>query len=178
MEEREGVRVGVLTASDRSAAGLRADRAAEVVGEVLATIGWAIAEYRVVPDERELIAAALREMAASGLALILTTGGTGLGPRDVTPEATADVIDRPVPGLGELMRQAGRQFTPRAALSRATAGIRGRTLIINLPGSPRGVRENLETLREVLPHALEVLAGQVTDCARPDGAAEPSGGSG
>jgi molybdenum cofactor synthesis domain-containing protein len=166
--------VGILTASDRSAAGARADRSAEVVGEVLATMGWSVAEYRVVPDERAVIAAALREMAASGLALILTTGGTGLGPRDVTPEATADVIDRPVPGLGELMRQAGRQFTPCAALSRAIAGIRGRTLIINLPGSPRGVRENLEALREVLPHAVEVLAGEVTDCARPDHRTEPA----
>jgi len=169
------VKVGVLTASDRSAAGARADRSAEVVSEVLATMGWSVAEYRVVPDERELIAGALREMAASGLTLILTTGGTGLGPRDVTPEATADVIDRAVPGLGELMREAGRHFTPRAALSRAIAGIRGRTLIVNLPGSPRGVRENLESLREVLPHALEVLAGGVTDCARPDRPAELSG---
>jgi molybdenum cofactor synthesis domain-containing protein len=149
-----------------------------VVGEVLADVGWTVEEYRVVPDERERIADALREMAASGLSLVLTSGGTGLGPRDVTPEATADVIDRPVPGLGELMRQAGRQFTPRAALSRAIAGIRGRTLIINLPGSPRGVRENLGAILEVLPHAMEVLAGEVTDCARPEGAGEPADPSG
>ncbi len=166
------MRVGVLTASDRSAAGVRPDRSGEVVGEVLAAVGWTVEEYRVVPDERERIADALREMAASGLALILTSGGTGLGPRDVTPEATADVIDRPVPGLGELMRQAGRQFTPRATLSRAIAGIRGRTLIVNLPGSPRGVHENLGAILEVLPHAVEVLAGEVTDCARPDSTAK------
>ncbi|MDQ7793572.1 MAG: MogA/MoaB family molybdenum cofactor biosynthesis protein [bacterium] len=161
------VKLGVLTASDRSAAGDRPDLTAGVIRELVQAAGWEVTDYRIVPDDRRRIAAALRHMADSGLSLVLTTGGTGLGPRDVTPEATADVIERPVPGLGELMREAGRRSTPRAALSRALAGIRGRTLIVNLPGSPRGARESLESLLEVLPHALEVLAGEVTDCGHP-----------
>lgn len=161
------VRVGLLTASDRSAAGERPDRTAEVIREMVETLGWEVTDYRVIPDERDQIAAALRHMADTGLGLVLTTGGTGLGPRDVTPEATADVIERSVPGLGELMRETGRRSTPRAALSRALAGTRGRTLIVNLPGSPRGARESLAPLLEVLPHALEVLAGEVADCGRP-----------
>jgi molybdenum cofactor synthesis domain-containing protein len=158
------VRVGLITASDRGAAGTRRDRTAEAVREVLAVTGWEVERYEVVPDERPQIVAALLRMVASGLHLVLTTGGTGLGPRDVTPEATAEVVERTVPGLAELMRQAGLRSTPRAALSRAIAGTRGSTLILNLPGSPRGARESLESLIEVLPHALELLAGRVVDC--------------
>jgi len=115
----------------------------------------------IVPDEREVIAATLLAWADQvGLDLVLTTGGTGFSPRDVTPEATLDVIERQTPGLAEAMRAASLRVTPHAMLSRAVAGIRGRTLIVNLPGSPRAVRENLETILPALPHAIELLQGQ------------------
>lgn len=121
---------------------------------------FAVAGRTIVPDDREAIAAELVRLADGGETdLVLTTGGTGFGPRDVTPEATASVCERMVPGLGELMRLEGFKRTPRAVLSRAVAGIRGRTLVINLPGSPRAVRECLEAIVDLLPHAVEMLHG-------------------
>lgn len=156
--------VGILTASDAGARGEREDVSGATIRELVESIGGQVVDYRIVPDEVERIAAALREWADErGLDLILTTGGTGLSPRDVTPEATRAVLDREVPGLAEAMRAAGLKQTPRAMLSRAVAGTRGHTLIVNLPGSPKGVRESLGAILEVLPHAIEILQARPTD---------------
>ncbi|SMB99925.1 molybdopterin adenylyltransferase [Thermanaeromonas toyohensis ToBE] len=163
------IRVAILTASDKGARGEREDKSAEVIRELVARIGGQVVAYAVVPDERQVIATKLREFCDEvGADLILTTGGTGFGPRDVTPEATKEVIEREVPGLPEAMRAQGLKVTPQAMLSRAVAGIRGKSLIINLPGSPRGVRENLEAVLPALPHGLAVLKGEASECARLD----------
>ncbi len=162
------IRAGVLTISDKASRGERVDTSGAAIAELLTTIDAAIDRSEVVPDEREQIAATLRSWADSDeLDLVVTTGGTGLGPRDVTPEAMTDVIERPVPGLGELMRSAGLKHTPMAALSRGVVGVRGRCLILNLPGSERGVRENLSAVLDILPHAVELLRGRVGDHAAP-----------
>lgn len=154
------MRVGILTVSDRSARGDREDLSgpalARAVSERLA--GAVVAQTAIVPDERGEIAATLRQWADEfGLELILTTGGTGVAPRDVTPEATLAVVERLTPGLAEAMRAESLRVTPHAMLSRGVAGIRGRTLIVNLPGSPKGAVENLLTILPVLPHAVELL---------------------
>jgi molybdenum cofactor synthesis domain-containing protein len=150
--------LGVLTSSDMGAAGQREDTSGQAIKDIFLALGFSLARYEVVPDEREIIAAKLKEWADSGeVDLLVTTGGTGLGPRDVTPEATQAVIHRPVPGISEAMRQGGLRHTPLAMLSRGTSGIRGRCLIINLPGSPRAVKESLETVVEAISHALETL---------------------
>ena len=150
--------LGILTSSDMGSKGEREDTSGEAIREILTPLGFTVQNYEVVPDEAEIISARLTEWADSGeIDLIVTTGGTGLGPRDVTPEATQAVIHRPVPGIAEAMRQAGMSHTPFAMISRGTAGARGSCLIINLPGSPRGVRENLEAVVAVIPHALETL---------------------
>lgn len=155
------IRAGVLTVSDKSARGERVDTAGPAVATLVATIGAEVVETAVLPDSRETIAAQIRRWAdESKLDLVLTTGGTGLSPRDVTPEATLDVADRLVPGIAELMRQAGRKSTHLASLSRAVAVTRSRTLILNLPGSERGARESLEAILELLPHAVETLSGE------------------
>jgi molybdenum cofactor synthesis domain-containing protein len=147
----------VLTASDRSAAGTRPDTSGDALARRLAELGFAV-ERRVVPDDRETIAAALIEGAAAH-ALVVTTGGTGLTPRDVTPQATAGVLDYEIPGIAEAIRAEGRRSTPFASLSRGLAGVRGRALIVNVPGSPRGSMESFEVLVPVLDHALATLAG-------------------
>lgn len=152
-------RAGILTISDKGAAGERQDTSGTAIRELLAPLA-SIDRYEVIPDERPAIRAYLEEWADEGnLDLIVTTGGTGLGPRDVTPEATRETIDYEVPGLAEAMRAEGLRHTPLAMLSRAVTGVRGRTLIINLPGSPKGVRENLSAVLPVLPHGLELLRG-------------------
>ncbi len=153
--------VGILTVSDKGSRGEREDLSGAAIRDMVATIGAEFVKYDVVPDERELISLKLSEWCAEGLDLILTTGGTGLGPRDVTPEATRDVIDREAPGMAEAMRALCLQYTPMAMLSRAVVGTRGRTLIVNLPGSPKGVRESLGVLLPVLPHALGILTGEI-----------------
>ncbi|MDN5344447.1 MAG: molybdopterin adenylyltransferase [Clostridia bacterium] len=161
------IRVAILTASDKGARGEREDKSAAVIREMVAGLGEVVA-YEVVPDERHLLAAKLREFCDVVKAdLILTTGGTGFSPRDVTPEATRDVIEREVPGLPEAMRAVSLQATPHAMLSRAIAGIRGRSLIVNLPGSPRGVRENLAAILPALPHGLAILKGEAGECGQP-----------
>lgn len=158
--ERVRYSAAVLTVSDRSARGEREDLAGPAVAAALPPSLFQVAPVRIVPDDRDRIAAALRELADTlGVALILTTGGTGLGPRDVTPEATLAVIERSVPGLPEAMRVLTLPNTRHAALSRAVAGIRGGSLILNLPGSPKGAVECLEAVLPVLPHALAVLRG-------------------
>lgn len=154
------IRIGVLTVSDRSARGERADLSGPAVAEavLVQVTGARLAEQAIVPDERARIAAQLIHWAdVLGLDLVLTTGGTGFAPRDVTPEATLDAIERLAPGLAEAMRAASLRVTPHAMLSRAVAGIRGRTLIVNLPGSPKGAVENLAVIAPVLPHAVELL---------------------
>lgn len=166
----ERYRFAVLTVSDRSAAGTREDRSGPVAAQVLASAipGIEIAR-EVVPDDREAIAAHLVRLCdEEGCDLVVTSGGTGLSPRDVTPEATSDVIDREIPGLADAMRSAGLPKTPHAMLSRAICGQRGRTIIVNLSGSPRAVQEQLEVLVPVLPHALEVATGIPLDCAARD----------
>lgn len=154
-------RVGILVISDKGARGEREDTSGAAIREMLSAIDGAAHRYEVVPDDRVVITQRLIDWADDhDLDLIVTTGGTGLGPRDVTPEATRQAIDYEAPGLAEAMRLEGLKHTPMAMLSRAVAGVRGRTLIVNLPGSPRSVRENLSVLLPVLPHALEILRGQ------------------
>jgi molybdopterin adenylyltransferase len=158
--------VGVLTVSDKGSRGERVDESSKVIQQCLASLGVQNTNYEIVPDERESISDKLKEWADEGVDLILTTGGTGLAPRDVTPEATLDIVDRIVPGFGEAMRAQSLEYTPLAMLSRAVAGIRGRTLIINLPGSPKAVKECLGAILPALPHALETVRGQAAECAQ------------
>ena len=149
----------VVTVSDSVSAGDRDDASGRLAGELLESSGMDLHPGRIVPDERDLISGLLINLLSTGVDLIVTTGGTGFGPRDHTPEATRSVIDREAPGLAELMRSEGRKKTPLAALSRGIAGTRSRTLIVNLPGSPKAVEESLNALLPVLPHALETLTG-------------------
>ena len=154
------MRVALVTVSDSVTQGIRPDRSGPELRKRCLARGWQVVSTVVTPDEPAVLQARLIELADSGAAdLILTTGGTGLGPRDITPEATQAVCQRIIPGLAEVMREKGRHSNPRAALSRALAGVRGRTIIINLPGSPRGAVESLEAIAELLPHAVEVLGG-------------------
>ncbi len=162
------MRVAILTASDKGSQGEREDLSAVAIKELVASIGAEVVAYDVAPDEQEILSGKLLYYADQLLVdLVLTTGGTGLGPRDVTPEATLAVVSRVIPGIPEAMRAAGLQQTPHAMLSRAVAGSRGRTLIINLPGSPRAVRENLSVVLPALPHAIGILQGSAGECARP-----------
>lgn len=154
------IQVFVLTVSDRCARGEREDVSGRTIEEMLPGDTFQVCERRITPDDQDTIAARLVEMAERRDAdLVLTTGGTGLGPRDVTPEATAAICERMVPGFGELMRAEGFRKTPNAMLSRATAGILRDTLIVNLPGSPRAVRECLGVILPILPHAVEMVHG-------------------
>lgn len=160
-------KVGVLTLSDKGSKGEREDLSGQIIKELVGQIQGQVAVYEVIPDDKELIKNKLISWSDElRLNLILTTGGTGLSPRDFTPNATLEVIEYEVPGIAETMRSESMKKTSRAMLSRAVAGVRGRTLIINLPGSPKGVRECLEVILEALPHGLDVLQGQVEDCAR------------
>lgn len=150
--------IGLLTISDRGARGEYTDRSGPLMADILTTrTGWHIAQRGVVPDEFDQIVSTLRAWCDAGLDLILTSGGTGFAPRDITPEATRAVIEREAPGIAEALRAESLKVTPHAMLSRGVAGIHGRTLIINLPGSPKAVRENLAVLLPVLPHALQLL---------------------
>jgi molybdopterin adenylyltransferase len=152
------LRFGILTLSDRSAKGERADASGPALADLIHAQGWSVVKQAILPDDESAIRSALTEWADGGeVDVILTTGGTGFAPRDVTPEATRKVIQREAPGLAEAMRAESLKKTPHAMLSRAVAGIRGRTLIINLPGSPKGAMENLQTVLPVLSHAVQLL---------------------
>ena len=158
-------RVGILTCSDKGARGERPDTSAEAIKKLLPGEIFQIERYAVVPDEQEAITARLVDWCdREGLDLILTTGGTGLTPRDVAPESTRAVLEREIPGMAEAMRAASLAKTPHAMLSRGIAGVRRETLIINLPGSPQGARENLEVVLPALPHALEKIKGSPREC--------------
>ena len=156
--ERHPMRVGILTISDRSARGERPDVSGPALVDMAQSAGWQVDVQVIIPDEMPTIVEVLTNWVDVGkLDLILTTGGTGFAPRDITPEATLAVVDRLAPGLAEAMRQESLKITPHAMLSRATAGIRKRTLIVNLPGSPKAAVENLKVLLPVLPHAVDLL---------------------
>lgn len=155
------IRVAILTVSDSVVAGTREDKSGPALEQAAKENGWVVAEKRTVPDEIQTIATALIELSDSGsVDLILTTGGTGVARRDVTPEATRAVAPRDVPGFGERMRTEGRKSTPFASLSRGGAATRGAALIVNLPGSPRGAVESLQAVSELIPHAVDLLHGR------------------
>ena len=159
--------LGILTISDKGWQGQRADESGKVIRETLSDSR--VVRYEIVPDVERVIAGKLAEWADRGIVdIILTTGGTGLGSRDVTPEATLSIVDKVVPGIAEVMRAGTFAATPFAVLSRAVAGVRGKCLIINLPGSPRAVQECLEVILPVIPHALEILKGEVTEHKAPE----------
>jgi len=158
------ITVGILTISDRCSRGEREDKSGDTIRKVMTSFGSRVVDYAIVPDEKESITRKLTEWAdKGGVDLVITTGGTGLAPRDVTPEATLEVVDRTVPGFSEAMRAKGLRKTPHAMLSREVCGIRKETLIINLPGSPKAVKECLLVVLPALPHALEVIAGEAKE---------------
>ncbi len=160
--------LGILTISDKGWRGQRYDESGRTIKDSLSSLDTIVVKYEVIPDEKDVIAGKLAEWADEGsMDIILTTGGTGLGPRDVTPEATLSIVDKVVPGLTETMRAETFAVTPSAILSRAVAGVRGKCLIINLPGSPKAVRECLEVILPVIPHAVEIIKGEVTEHTAP-----------
>ena len=162
------IRFGVLTVSDRSSRGERPDTSGPVLEELVISQGWEVVKNGIVPDDMEILRKKMISWVECGeLDVILTTGGTGFSPRDVTPEATLSVVDKVVPGLTEAMRRETARVTQMAILSRAAAGVRGRCLIINLPGSPKAVRECLEVILPVIPHAVEIIKGEVTEHKNP-----------
>jgi len=160
------ITLGIITVSDRSSRGQREDLSAPVILEWAKSKEYTVAEESVVPDEIDEIKARLIEYSDKGINLVLTTGGTGFSPRDVTPEATSEVVERFAPGFAEAMRMKSLEVTPHAVLSRAVSGIRKQSLIINLPGSPKAVKENLSFIEDAIPHAVELLKGNVTDCGK------------
>lgn len=161
------MRIAVITSSDSGAQGIREDKSGPLIEEIVTELGARVVSYQLLPDERTQLAEAMTKIADNGQAeLILTTGGTGFSPRDCMPEATLDIVERQVPGIPEAMRAYSMQFTGRAMLSRAMAGIRKSTLIVNLPGSPKAVKETLEYIYPHLVHGIEILTGVASDCAR------------
>jgi molybdenum cofactor synthesis domain-containing protein len=162
--------LGILTISDKGWQGQRDDKSGKVIMNSLSSLDYNLVKYEVVPDEVDTIAGRIAEWADEGnMDIILTNGGTGLGPRDVTPEATLSVVDKVVPGFTEVMRNKTVDITPFAMLSRAVAGVRGKCLVINLPGSPKAVRECLEIVLPAIPHAVEILRGEITEHATDNG---------
>lgn len=160
-------RVAIITSSDTGYRGEREDLSSPAIREIVEKNGYEVVSADILPDDRKMLSERMAEIADSGAAeLILTTGGTGFSPRDITPEATEDIIDRRVPGIPEAMRAYSMTITKRAMLSRATAGIRKKTLIINLPGSPKAVKESLEYIIDALGHGIEIMTGEAGNCAR------------
>lgn len=160
-------RVAIITSSDTGYRGERKDLSGPAIREIVEKNGYEVVSADILPDDRKMLSERMAEIADSGAAeLILTTGGTGFSPRDITPEATEDIIDRRVPGIPEAMRAYSMTITKRAMLSRATAGIRKKTLIINLPGSPKAVKESLEYIIDALGHGIEIMTGEAGNCAR------------
>jgi molybdopterin adenylyltransferase len=160
------IQAGVITVSDKGSMGQREDQSGPEVERILKTVGIEVIRRAVIPDEMHQIRNAIVDFADSQkIDLIITTGGTGVAPRDLTPDATLGVIDKEVPGMAEAMRRESYKITPHALISRAIVGIRGRTLIVNLPGSPRSVRENLAVILPALPHAIEKIKGDPKECA-------------
>lgn len=160
-------RVAIITSSDSGYRGEREDLSGPTIREIVEANGYEVVSMQILPDDRTMLAEAMKKIADENLAeLILTTGGTGFSQRDCTPEATEDVIERRVPGIPEAMRAYSMQFTKRAMLTRAAAGIRKTTLIVNLPGSPKAVRECLEYIIDSLAHGIDILKGEVSNCAR------------
>lgn len=159
------IKTGIITVSDRSSKGEREDLSGPEIKKWCSKMNFKVTEELVIPDELEIIKKSLIEFSDKSIDLVLTTGGTGFAPRDLTPEATRAVIEKEAPGFAEVMRMRSLQITPHAMLSRAVSGIRKRTLIINLPGSPKGARENLEFIESAIPHALKLLRNEVKDCA-------------
>jgi len=158
------IRSVIITVSDKGSKGEREDKSGQVIKEMITEIDGDIVDYKIIPDERAIIKEEMKIIADSDKAdLVLTTGGTGFAERDITPEATAEIIEKEVPGIPEKMRMDTVKITPMAALSRAKAGIRGKTLIVNLPGSPKAVRECLESIIDILPHGVDILRGNVTE---------------
>ncbi|HET9400452.1 MAG TPA: MogA/MoaB family molybdenum cofactor biosynthesis protein [Candidatus Acidoferrales bacterium] len=158
------MRVAIVTVSDSSFTGAREDSSGPAVRERCAALGWQIASAEILPDDQLRLTAKLAELADSSRCdCVLTTGGTGIGPRDVTPEATMNICERLIPGLAELMRTKGLQFTPRSVLSRAVVGVRSGVMIVNLPGSPKGAVQSLDAIADLLPHACEVIRGAKHD---------------
>jgi len=163
------MKAAILTLSDKGSMGERSDASGPALEKWLAERGVTTLEYRMIPDDTEQIVATLKEWSDSGrFDIILTTGGTGVSPRDVTPDATLRVLDRLIPGFGEVMRMKSLEKTPHAMISRAVAGIRGKALIINLPGSPKGAIENLEAVWPAIPHTVAKIQGDPGDCALPE----------
>jgi len=161
----KNIKIAIITVSDRSSRGERSDLSGPELKKWSDKMNFTISDELIIPDEIDIIKKSLIELCNKNIDLILTTGGTGFAPRDVTPEATRAVIDREAPGFAEVMRMRSLQITPNAMLSRAVSGIRKSTLIINLPGSPKGARENIEFIEIAIPHALKLLRNEVKDCA-------------
>jgi molybdopterin adenylyltransferase len=162
------IRAGIITVSDRSSQGNREDTSGPAIAAILKAVSIDVCRSLIVPDEKDQIKDAIKQCAdKENLDLIITTGGTGVSPRDVTPDATITVIDKQIPGMAEAMRFASMQITPYAMISRAVAGIRGRSLIINLPGSPKGAKENLKVILPALKHAIEKIKGDTAECGSP-----------
>ena len=160
------ITVGILTVSDRSARGLRTDASGPALKTLIEQKGWRVATCALVPDEPRDIQRVLLEWCdQKRLSLVLTTGGTGISPRDVTPEATRSLLDKELPGICELMRREGAKQTPTAVLSRAVAGVRTRSLVINLPGNPQGAGESLKSIWEIIPHAIAITRGEDHEAA-------------
>ena len=159
------ITVGILTVSDRGSRGERGDLSGAAIREWAQGQGYEVLDVRIVPDEIEDIKQAFVEMSGKGINLLLSTGGTGFAPRDNTPEATKAILDKEAPGFAEAMRAGSLKITPHAILSRAVSGIRGQSLIINMPGSPKAVRESLSFIEKAIPHAVKLLENKVTDCA-------------
>ena len=166
-EERRIFKAAILTASDKGSRGERVDLSGPAIQEMIEPEGYTVTEYKIVPDDQETLESEMKRIADEGIAdIIFTTGGTGFAMRDVTPEATIAVSDRLVPGIPEAMRAYSMTITNKAMLSRAAAGIRKQTLIVNMPGSPKAVKESLEFILPPLRHGLEILLGEASECAR------------